>query len=283
MKILFENWRKFSNEARISTKFGDKEVKPSRGTATEHFFAHKNGKFYTITHKPSGLMIDGMYWMSNPKYDGLSPAKKVKKVIEDLENLNIPGIENSKLENDSLILIRDFFMDNNPYLSLKEGLLTENWKKFVNETTSEATSQNFNKLATAFGAISQSMSDDAEKTAENEEQLEKFKQLADNFEKAGLEDFLERIPDIDKLIDSIDDPEGTAEFIKGLQDMDLTPEEILEKLSQIQVLRDEFDEFKTSQEDSAKEQEQRDIEQDKASKNASREQGFDDVTSQNTE
>ena len=209
MKILFENWRKFSNEARISTKFGDKEVKPSRGTATEHFFAHKNGKFYTITHKPSGLMIDGMYWMSNPKYDGLSPAKKVKKVIEDLENLN--------------------------------------------------------KLATAFGAISQSMSDDAEKTAENEEQLEKFKQLADNFEKAGLEDFLERIPDIDKLIDSIDDPEGTAEFIKGLQDMDLTPEEILEK------------------EDSAKEQEQRDIEQDKASKNASREQGFDDVTSQNTE
>jgi len=134
MKILFENWRKFSNEARISTKFGDKEVKPSRGTATEHFFAHKNGKFYTITHKPSGLLIDGMYWMSNPKYDGLSPAKKVKKVIEDLENLNIPGIENSKLENDSLIMIRDFFMDNNPYLSLKEGLLTENWKKFVNET-----------------------------------------------------------------------------------------------------------------------------------------------------
>jgi len=268
MKILFENWRKFSNEARISTQTGDKDVKPSRGTNTEHFFAHKTGKGYTITHKASGLMIDGHLWLSNPRYDGLSPAKQVKKVIEDLENLNIPGIEDPKLENDSLIIIRDFFMENNPYLSLGEGLLMENWRKFVNETTSEVTSQNFNKLASAFGAISQSMSDDAKKTVENEEQLEKFKELADNFEKAGLEDFLKKIPDIDKLIDSIDDPEGTAEFVKGLQDMDLTPEEIQEKLNQIQALRDEFDEFKSSQEETAAEQEEKDVEQDKALKNS---------------
>ena len=39
MKKLFENWRKYANEARIATKDGDKEVKASRG-ATKHFFAH---------------------------------------------------------------------------------------------------------------------------------------------------------------------------------------------------------------------------------------------------
>ena len=58
MKKLFENWRKYTNEARIATKDGDKEVKPSRG-GTEHFFAYKSGKGYIITHKPSGKAVSG--------------------------------------------------------------------------------------------------------------------------------------------------------------------------------------------------------------------------------
>lgn len=138
----------------------------------------------------------------------------------------------------------------------------ESWRKFVNEATSEKTSQNFNKLATAFGAISKSMSADADKAVENEKEMEKFQKLADNFEKAGLQDFLEKIPDVDKLVASIDDPEGQAEFIKGLQDMDLSPEEISEKLNQIQILRDEFEELKAAQEQNAENDEEtrRDIE-----------------------
>ena len=132
-------------------------------------------------------------------------------------------------------------------------LLMENWRKFVNEATSDETSQNFDKLANAFGAISKSMAGDAQQTAKDREQMEKFQKLADNFEKAGLEDFLKKIPDVDKLVASIDDPEGQAEFIKELQDMDMSPEEISEKLLQIQALRDEFDEFKAEQEKSSEE------------------------------
>tara|TARA_R110002153_G_C13317634_1_gene496822 strand:+ start:87 stop:578 length:492 start_codon:yes stop_codon:yes gene_type:complete len=113
MKKLFENWRKYANEARIVTKDGDKEVKASRG-ATEHFFAYKSGKGYIITHKPSGRAVTGAV----TKYG--SRLSDLKKVMKDIEDANIPGIEDESPSKETLQAIKNVLTDGNPYLKESE-------------------------------------------------------------------------------------------------------------------------------------------------------------------
>ena len=76
---------KAQNEAIIATKDGEKEVKPSRGE-TEHFFAHKSGKVYIITHKPSGKALPAVVTKYGTKLSDF------QKVMKDLEDANIAGI-----------------------------------------------------------------------------------------------------------------------------------------------------------------------------------------------
>tara|TARA_Y100000114_G_scaffold53820_1_gene49134 strand:+ start:1096 stop:1596 length:501 start_codon:yes stop_codon:yes gene_type:complete len=109
MKKLFENWRKFTNEARIATKDGFEEVKPSRGD-TKHFFAYKSGKGYIITHKPSGKAVSGAV----TKYG--SRLSDLKKVMKDIEDANIPGIGDENPSIETLQAIKDVLKDGNPYL-----------------------------------------------------------------------------------------------------------------------------------------------------------------------
>ena len=88
------------NEAVIATKDGEKEVKPSRGE-TEHFFAHKSGKAYIITHKPSGKALPAVVTKYGTK---LSDARKVMK---DLEDANIAGIGDENPSPETLQAIKD--------------------------------------------------------------------------------------------------------------------------------------------------------------------------------
>ena len=113
MKKLFENWRKFTNEARIAKKDGFEEVKPSRGD-TEHFFAYKSGDRYIVTHKPSGKAVS----FAGTKYG--YRLKDLKKVMIDLENANIPGIGDESPSKETLEAILDVIKDGNPYLKESE-------------------------------------------------------------------------------------------------------------------------------------------------------------------
>lgn len=140
-------------------------------------------------------------------------------------------------------------------------------KESMNEAASKETADSFKKLAAAFGDVSSSISDDAEAS---EEMKEKFDELYSQFEEIGLD----KIPDLGELMKNIENGEGLAELTKSLQDAGIKPEEMGEKLEQIQVLRDEFDEYKKEQEEMQKEKDQeqveRDQEQDAAMKDASR-------------
>jgi len=261
MKLIMENWKKFLNESAtgmINTVRGKEEVEiamlRNKPIETNNWFVWKSrsrGKTYVyVTHKATGNKIDSHLW--EPKYGKTLGA--AKKLINDLEkNLDLPDIASPDgLSMESQRALLDF---------LKPDML--------NEYVSEKTSQNFEKFATAVGAVSSSMADDAEQSKE-------FQDLIKSFEDAGLEDFLEKIPDVDELLQSLDDPKGSGEFIKGLQDLDLSPQEIGEKIEQIQILRDEFDEYREEQEKNQKERDEKqtevDQEQDKAMKDASRAQ-----------
>ena len=250
-----ENWKKFTNEAKkktgmIRTVDGEKEVVISYELG--NFFIYKSGKgsktHYFVTHKPSGNMIPSTYYGQAYGYK----FREIKKMLKDIdEKLNLPDLSQENPSEESLRALASLIAT----------------KPTLNEYVSKQTSQNFEKFASAIGAVSSSMADDAE-------QSEKFQELMKSFEDAGLEDFLEKIPDIDGLLQSLEDPEGTGDFLKGLQDLDLSPQEIGEKLEQIQALRDEFDEYKTDQEEAQKErddnQSEVDQEQDRAMKDASR-------------
>ena len=251
-----ENWKKFLNESAtgmINTVRGKEDVEIAmlgkKPVESENWFAWKSGKYVYVTHKATGNKIDSHLWQ--PKYGKTLSA--ARKLIKDLEkNLDLPDIASPDgLSMESQRALLDF---------LKPDTL--------NEYVSEKTSQNFEKFATAVGAVSSSMADDAKQSKE-------FQDLIKSFEEAGLEDFLKKIPSVDDLLKSLDDPEGSGEFIKGLQDLDMSPQEIGEKIEQIQILRDEFDEYKEEQEESQKERDEKqaeiDQEQDKVDKEAARE------------
>ena len=152
--------------------------------------------------------------------------------------------------------------------------LFENWRKFVNEAASKETADSFSKLAAAFGDVSSSIADDAEAS---EEMKQKFDDLYSKFEEIGLD----KIPELGELMKNIENGEGLAELTKSLESAGIKPEEMGEKLEQIQVLRDEFDEYKQEQEDAQKERDEeqaaRDEEQDKLVKDASRSQAAAEV------
>ena len=122
-----------------------------------------------------------------------------------------------------------------------------------------ASSEKFKEFTDAMGAFSDS-------AGENAEQSDKMLELYQKFEEAGLEDFLDKVKDLEPLGDlmqDIDDGKSVGELIAGLGEIDMKPEEIGEKLAMVQELRDEFDEYK-------KEQEEKAAEAEKAAKNASR-------------
>ena len=132
MKKLFENWRKFTNEAKIATKDGFEEVKPSRG-GTEHFFAYKSGKGYILTHKPSGKAVSGAV----TKYG--SKLSDLKKVMKDIEDANIPGIGDENPSMETLQAIKDVLKDGNPYL--KESELADLYDELADAKRKEAEAQ----------------------------------------------------------------------------------------------------------------------------------------------
>ena len=113
------------------------------------------------------------------------------------------------------------------------------------------------------------MSSDAQAS---EEMKEKFDELYSQFEKIGLD----KIPDLGDLMKNVENGEGLAELTKSLQDAGIQPDEMGEKLEQIQILRDEFEEYKKEQEEAQIERDDKqsevDQEQDRAMKDASRAQ-----------
>ena len=129
MKKLFENWRKFTNEARIATKDGFEEVKRCRG-GTKHFFAYKSGKVYILTHKPSGKAVSGAV----TKYG--SKLSDLKKVMKDIEDANIPGIGDENPSIETLQAIKNVLKDGNPYL--KESELADLYDELADAKRKEA-------------------------------------------------------------------------------------------------------------------------------------------------
>jgi uncharacterized protein involved in exopolysaccharide biosynthesis len=91
---------KAQNEAVIATKDGDKEVKASRGE-TEHFFVHKSGKRYIVTHKPSGKALPAVVTKYGTKLSDF------QKVMKDLEDANIAGIGEENPSPETLRAIKD--------------------------------------------------------------------------------------------------------------------------------------------------------------------------------
>ena len=91
MKLILENWRKFTNEAKkkktatIKTIRGDEEVDISYELG--NFFIYKttnrSKSHYIVTHKPSGNMIPSKYYIQN--YG--SKYANIKKMLQDIDKL----------------------------------------------------------------------------------------------------------------------------------------------------------------------------------------------------
>ncbi len=127
-------------------------------------------------------------------------------------------------------------------------LIMENWRKYVNEVISSDTlksfqdmSNNFEQFAGSLGVITTNLKKDSEEGKRIQDLLKKYKD-------AGLEDFLEKIPDIQEFTEKLENPEQTAEFINNLQQIDMKPEEIKQKFEEFAELKTEFDDFKKEQE-----------------------------------
>ncbi len=257
MKLIMENWRKFTNEGKkkktaiIKTVRGDEEVDISYELG--NFFIYKttnrSKSHYFVTHKPSGNMIPSSYYAEKYGYK----YANLKKMLKDIDSM-LDSEELSK-EKPSMEALKSLAS----FLTKKESM---------NEAASKETADSFKKLAAAFGDVSSSITDDAEAS---EEMKGKFDELYSQFEKIGLD----KIPDLGELMKNIENGEGLAELTKSLQDAGIKPEEMGEKLEQIQVLRDEFDEYRKEQEENQEERDERqaeiDQDQDRADKEASRE------------
>lgn len=165
MKKLFENWRRFTNEAKIATKDGYEDVKASRGD-TEHFFAHKSGKHYILTHKPSGKAVTG----AGLKYG--NRLGDLKKLMKDLEDANIPGIGDENPSEETLRAIIDVMKDGNPYL--KESETVDALKDLIDAEEQEDE------------RISDIEKKQQEEEEEQEEMLKKQKEMSRNMTQDNL-------------------------------------------------------------------------------------------------
>ncbi len=294
MKLIMENWKNFTNEVSKKTKTidtvdGKKEVKPS--VEIGNFFAYRvvnrSKSHYIVTHTPSGYMIPSKYYFQN--YGG--KLADIKRMLKDIdENLNLPDLSSPKPSIESLQTLADFIsgsQDLNEIVGKDSADALKDFSDASSQTADDMadvadkqqaaidaqtkTSESFQEFADAIGAFSDSISDSSEES-------DKMLELYQKFEEANLGEFIDKIGELAPLadmMDKVEDGKGAGELIAGLQELDMDPKEIGEKLTMVQELRDEFDEYKTEQEDAQKEKEEKqaekDAEQDAAMKNASRE------------
>ena len=137
-------------------------------------------------------------------------------------------------------------------------LIMENWRKYVNEVVSDDTvksfegiSKNFEQFADSLGVITTNLKKDSEEG-------KRIQDLMKKYEDAGMDQFLEKLPDIQEFTEKLENPEQTAEFLNNLQQIDMKPDEIKQKFEQFSELKTEFDNFKEEQE-----QRQQEIEKNK--------------------
>ncbi len=294
MKLIMENWRNFTNEAKkrtgvIDTVRGKEEV--SISFELGNFFVYKimnrSKSHYIVTHAPSGTMIPSQYYLQ--KYGG--KLSNIKTMLQDIDaNLNLPDLSNPEPSVESLQALADFISgaeNLNEVIGKDSADALKDFSDASKETADDMadvadkqqaaidaqtkTSESFQEFADAIGEFSSSISDSSEDS-------DKMLELYQKFEEANLGEFIDKIGELAPLADMMDkikDGDGAGEIIAGLQELDMDPKEIGEKLTMVQELRDEFDEYKTEQEEAQKErdekQAEKDEEQDKAMKDASRE------------
>lgn len=294
MKLIMENWRNFANEARkktatIDTIRGKEEVNVSFELG--NFFVYKvvnrSKSHYIVTHSPSGFMIPSKYYFQN--YG--AKFSDIKRMLKDIEqNLNLPDLSSPEPSIESLQALAEFVSGSQSLSEVIGKDSADALKDFSDASAQTAddmadvadkqqaaldaqtkTSESFQQFADAIGTFSDSISDSSEDS-------DKMLELYQKFEEANLGEFIEKIGELAPLADMMDDikdGDGAGEIIAGLQELDMDPKEIGEKLTMVQELRDEFDEYRTEQEEAQSErdekQAEKDDEQDKAMKDASRE------------
>ena len=262
------NWRGFVNEAKKAKK--QLEIMKQDGTKelvdvsyeSPNWFIWNMGKvrsknLYSVNHKASGMAIPTSYYAG-----GLKNAKDL--INNTLETLDLPDLSSPMLGSESIRAIHNAVIDSEytepafSYERMNEKLLKDilSVQCALREFTSKETSDSFGKFADVARGVSDSMAKDAEKSTE-------FQELYAKFEEAGLMDFLEKVPDIEELLASLETGEGLGGLIQSLEKAGIEPAEIGEKLEQIEALRNEFDEYKEEQEEKAEEAE-------KSQKNAQR-------------
>ena len=250
------NWRGFINEAKKAKK--QLEILKQDGTKelvdvayeSQNWFIWYMGKIrgkslYSVNHKASGMNIPTSYYAG-----GLKNAKGLINNV--LEMLDLPDLSSPMMSDESKKVIHNAVIDSDhadsafSYERVNEKLLRDilNIQDVLLEFTSKETSDNFGKFADVVRGVSDSMAQDAEKSAE-------FQELYAKFEEVGLTDFLDRVPDIEELLANLDTGEGLGELVQSLEKAGIKPSEIGEKLEQISTLRTEFDEYKEEQEEQA--------------------------------
>jgi hypothetical protein len=221
----------------IDTKHGNKEVTAS--LVSEHWYAYKSGgKFFVLTHKASGRKIPFTYYDNITKYKTekkdnkgrlhfVTSVQNMKDLISDLENsLSFPDLGSPNPSESTITSIGEFFKSQNA---------TENT---LNELTSQETAEGFGDLADTFGDISTSMAGDAEKS-------EKMQQFIDGLDIEGLD----QINNLDQLLANLGDGENLSKLTQSLKNAGIKEEEVGEYILQ---LRQDFDEYRETQEKNQK-------------------------------
>ncbi len=302
MKLIMENWRNFKNEARkrtgiINTERGEEEVSISYELG--NFFIYKtmnrSKSHYIVTHSPSGFMIPSKFYAQSYGFK----LSGMKKMLQDIDaNLNLPDLASPEPSIESLEALANFIsgtQDLNEIVGKDSADALKDFSDASKQTADDMadvadkqqaaldaqtkTSESFQEFADSISAFSDSISDSSEDS-------DKMLELYQKFEEANLGEFIDKIGELAPLadmMDKVEDGKGAGELIAGLQELDMDPKEIGEKLTMVQELRDEFDEYKTEQEEAQKErdekQAEKDEEQDRAMKDASR-QGTDSENEQ---
>ena len=112
MKLIMENWRNFTNEAKkrtapIETIRGIEQVPVSYELG--NFFAYKvtarSKSHYIVTHIPSGHMIPSSYYIQS--YGG--KLADIKRMLKDIdEKLDLPDLSSPEPSVESLQALADF-------------------------------------------------------------------------------------------------------------------------------------------------------------------------------
>jgi ABC-type transporter Mla subunit MlaD len=232
-------------------------------------------------------MIPSSYYFEN--YGG--KFADIKRMLKDIDqNLDLPDLSSPEPSIESLQALVDFISGSQSLNEIIGKDSADALKDFSDASSQTAdnmadvadkqqaaidaqtkTSESFQDFADAIGTFSDSISDSSEDS-------DKMLELYQKFEEANLGEFIDKIGELAPLadmMDKVEDGKGAGELIAGLQELDMDPKEIGEKLAMVQELRDEFDEYRTEQEGAQEErdekQAEKDEEQDRAMKDASRE------------